>query len=100
MTYEVRKSAETTKAAIIAVLWSRTRPLRIDRYPNTRRTADVALSDALSRGRSDSVKAGTVRRGSGAARDHQDPQHRQVDDGPEEQALRVLHVARPGEPHR
>ena len=50
----------------------------------------MALSDALSRGRSDSVRAGTVRSGSGAARDHQDPQHRQIDDRPEEQASRVL----------
>src|SRR6266542_2274049 len=82
MTYDVRKSAETTHAEIIAARWRRTYPRRMNAWPLISRTAEVAFSVAFSAGRSERL---TLR----PKHDHQDPQDRQVDDRAKKQAACV-----------
>src|SRR3954468_7010791 len=71
MRYEVRNSVDVTQAAIITFLCAARRPRLIRIQPIEMRTADVALSVALSAGRSVTVTSDLVG-------DHQDPEQRQV----------------------
>src|SRR4051812_49772556 len=87
MRYDVRNSVDVPQAAIITFLCATRRPRLIRIQPIEMRTADVALSVALSAGRSVTVTSDLVG-------DHQDPEQRQVGNRSEEHLSCVAHRAR------